>query len=195
MRRGKLRVFQACLNFFLCAALFSCSGGQIAAEDIYDLVISKSSRELKVMDGERLIKRFRITHGSANRGAKRVQGDKKTPEGAYRIVNFKDDSKFHYFMQLDYPNLLDAWYGYKDEFIDSLEFKRIVQAFRNDKIPPQNTQLGGYIGIHGLGNATREKLEIHETTNWTQGCIAMTNEEINDLKQYVRIGTRVIINE
>ncbi len=167
----------------------------LAVEDQYDLVISKSSQKLKIMDGEKMVRQFRITYGKGGKGAKRILGDSKTPLGSYKIVNFKRDSKFHYFMQLDYPNLLDAWYGYKNKVITANEFKNITTTIKNDGVPPQNTKLGGYIGIHGLGETTEQKLAIHSEINWTQGCIAMTNEEINDLKKYVAIGTRVIINE
>lgn len=98
-------------------------------------------------------------------------------------------------MQIDYPNLLDAWYGYKNEVISAQEFKNIATAFKTRNIPPQNTPLGGYIGIHGLGETTEQKLLIHEGFNWTEGCIALTNEQMNDLRQYVSIGTKVVIKE
>ncbi len=98
-------------------------------------------------------------------------------------------------MQLDYPNLLDAWYGYKNEVITATEFKEIATAFKNKQIPPQDTKLGGYIGIHGLGVTTEQKILIHKGNNWTEGCIALTNEQINDLRQYVSIGTKVVIRE
>lgn len=96
-------------------------------------------------------------------------------------------------MQLDYPNLLDAWYGYKDKIISSNEFKKIVMAFKNNQTPPQDTLLGGYIGIHGLGEVNEEILNIHEINNWTEGCIALKNEEINELRQFVSIGTPITI--
>ena len=59
----------------------------------------------------------------------------------------------------------------------------------------QNTPLGGAIGIHGIGEITEEKLEIHRTINWTKGCIALTNDEIDDLLHYIGVGTKVVINE
>jgi murein L,D-transpeptidase YafK len=164
-------------------------------DDKYDLVIFRASQELKVMSGNQVVKLFHIAYGKGGQGAKRTLGDKKTPLGVYKIIKFKGNSKFHYFMQLDYPNLLDAWYGYKNKIISATEFKNIATAIKHNKIAPQDTKLGGYIGIHGLGNTTDQKLAIHSETNWTQGCIAITNEEINDLKKYVTIGTRVIINE
>jgi len=175
-------------------SLLLCSNA-FAVDDQFDLVISRSSQELKIMEGEQIVKQFHISYGKGGKGAKRILGDSKTPLGVYRIINFKGNSKFYFFMQLDYPNLLDAWYGYKNKIISATEFKNITTAIKNNDIPPQNTKLGGHIGIHGLGDTTDQKLAIHNEMNWTQGCIAMTNEEINDLKKYVGIGTRVIINE
>lgn len=166
-----------------------------ALEPGYKLVISKSEQQLSVVMDDKVIKEYRIASGKGGKGTKRRLGDKKTPIGVYKIIDFKNDSRFHYFMQLDYPNLLDAWYGYKNSVISAREFKEIANAFRDKKKPPQDTKLGGYIGIHGLGETNDQKLMIHNDFNWTQGCIAITNEQINDLRQYVTIGTQVIIEE
>ena len=161
----------------------------------FDIVISKSRQELAVIRNDQIVKQYRISVGKGGSGAKRKLGDKKTPIGVYKIVDFRNESKFHYFMQLDYPNLLDAWYGYKNNIISATEFKEIAVAYKTRQKPPQDTKLGGYIGIHGLGLENEEKLQIHNGFNWTDGCIALTNEEINELKQYVAIGTKVIIKE
>ena len=164
-------------------------------EGDYQLVISKSGKELVIKKGDVTIKRFDIALGKGGKGTKQRLGDNKTPIGVYKITDFKADSKFYFFMQLDYPNLLDAWYGYKNNVITAKEFKKIAFAFKGKQRPPQNTALGGYIGIHGLGESTRKRLEIHESFNWTEGCIAMKNSDINTLRQYVSIGTRVTIKE
>jgi len=164
-------------------------------EDAYQLEISKSEKALLVKKGEVVIQRFDVSLGKGGKGTKQRLGDKKTPIGVYKITDFKADSKFYYFMQIDYPNLLDAWYGYKNNIITAREFKQIAFAFKDKQRPPQDTALGGYIGIHGLGESTNKKLEIHESFNWTEGCIALKNSEINALRQFVSIGTRVTIKE
>lgn len=110
-------------------------------------------------------------------------------------MDFRPDSKFHYFMLINYPNLLDAWHGYRDKTITPGEFKQIASAYHYNHMPPQNTALGGYIGIHGIGEVTGKKIKIHERYNWTEGCVALRNEEINELRNYVSIGTRVTITE
>lgn len=166
-----------------------------AAAGTYDLVISKSNREMKVMQGDRVVKIYHIAFGKGGKGDKREMGDNKTPDGSYRIVSFKPDSKFYYFMQLDYPNLVDAAHGYRDRLISARQFREIATAYHDGAVPPQDTMLGGYIGIHGIGDVTGRKLKIHSAFNWTDGCIALKNEEIRDLRRYVSLGTRVIINE
>ena len=166
-----------------------------AMSNDYDIVITKSKQELAVIKGDVTVKHFHIAIGKGGNGTKREQGDKKTPIGIYKIIEFKNDSQFHYFMQIDYPNLLDAWYGYKNNVISADEFKKIAVAYKTSQKPPQDTKLGGYIGIHGIGHQEDQQLQIHNGFNWTNGCIALTNEQIMELKQYVAIGTKVIIRE
>lgn len=161
----------------------------------FHLEVSKKDKALLVWNGDQIVKRFHIAYGKGGLGAKQRLGDNKTPNGVYRIVEFKADSRFHYFMQIDYPNLLDAWHGYRAELIDAGQFRAIATAHSNSGVPPQNTPLGGYIGIHGIGEVNDEKLDIHAQENWTDGCIALTNEEVTELREFVAIGTRVVIRE
>jgi len=161
----------------------------------YQILISKKNNELIVEKAGQVVKKYHIASGKGGKGTKRRRGDSKTPLGLYRISSFNKSSRFHYFIQLDYPNLIDAWYGYKNQTIDANNFKRIASAYKKREIPPQDTELGGLIGIHGLGETNEKKLTIHEELNWTEGCIALTNEEINELRNYVAIGTTVMIKE
>ena len=55
--------------------------------------------------------------------------------------------------------------------------------------------LGGAIGIHGLGPETPEKIHIHDNLDWTEGCIALRNDEVHELRKFLSIGTRVVIHE
>lgn len=180
----------------LTGAMLLANWNAFAVETVpYQIEVSKSARELKVMQGDRVIKRFHVAYGKGGSGAKRRFGDNKTPDGIYRIVGFRSDSRFFYFMQLDYPNLLDAWHGYRDDLIDAGQFRAIAAAYQSGSAPPQNTALGGFIGIHGIGELTDRKLDIHAANNWTEGCIALTNLEVSELREYVTLGTRVVIRE
>jgi murein L,D-transpeptidase YafK len=166
-----------------------------AAASSYDIEIKKSKRLLIVREGEEVHKVYRISWGRGGPGDKHRFGDRKTPVGTYRVIGFNERSKFDFFIRLNYPNVKDAFYGLKSDVINRDEFDRIVRALRRDKLPPQDTALGGAIGIHGLGRETPEKLRIHQNLNWTEGCIALRNEEIHELRPYVNIGTRVVITE
>ena len=169
--------------------------GMEASAASFDIEISKSQQELRVIRDNEIIRRFHISYGRGGTGYKRKMGDNKTPVGNYRITEVKSDSRFYYFLQLNYPNVVDAWHGYRDRLINARIFKEIALAYKNKQMPPQDTALGGYIGIHGIGEVTQEKLNIHRRYNWTEGCIALKNEEMNELLKYVSIGTHVLIKE
>lgn len=162
----------------------------------YFLEVNKRERQLLVKNGTRVERRYNIATGRGGNGDKRRTGDKRTPVGTYRIVDFNERSRFHFFMHLNYPNVKDAFFGLKGNLISRSDFDRIVGAAKTGKVPPQTTPLGGFVGIHGLGDGVdAERLDIHVAADWTEGCIALTNEEIEELKRYVRVGTKVVINE
>ncbi|MGD9601470.1 MAG: murein L,D-transpeptidase family protein [Gammaproteobacteria bacterium] len=163
--------------------------------DIYSLEILKSKRQLLVKQGSRVARRYTAAVGSGGLGDKRIRGDHKTPVGVYYITGFNDESSFDLFMRLNYPSLKDGFFGLKRALISRSEFDRIVDAQRQDALPPQDTPLGGAIGIHGIGEETADRLEIHRLLDWTQGCIALTNREIRELRGFVDIGTKVVIRE
>ncbi len=161
----------------------------------YELEILKSQHILRVKKNDKIEKIYQIATGRGGPGTKAHSGDKKTPIGIYRVVDVNPESKFHLFIQLNYPNIKDAFYGYKRKVISRYDFERIVQALGRNQAPPYDTDLGGMIGIHGIGEETENRLEIHRAADWTKGCIAMTNAEVSELRQYVDIGTRVHIRE
>ena len=142
-----MRIIHYVITIMLCA-LVSVS---VADADEYKIIVSKKNKEMVLEKAGTIIKKYKIATGKGGRGTKRRQGDSKTPTGTYRISKLRESSRFHYFIQLDYPNLIDAWHGYKNQVIDADEFKKIAAAYKNRKEPPQDTELGGFIGIHGLG--------------------------------------------
>lgn len=166
-----------------------------AAPGAYELEVSKSRRVLTVRSGDKVERTYRIATGRGGPGDKLRTGDKRTPVGTYRVLRFNDNSHFHFFMHLNYPNVKDAFYGLKHNLITREDFDRIIDALRDGRVPPQNTRLGGLIGIHGIGEVNGEKLRIHESLDWTEGCIALTNEDIEDLRRFVDVGTIVVITE
>ena len=188
MKKPKMIFF-----IFMCAILLSSSA---SSSTPYVIKVDKSDSTLLVETNRgETIKTFSVATGRGGIGDKKKIGDKKTPVGTYYVTGFNEKSKFDYFIRINYPNLKDAYYGYKSRKINRDEFKSIFNAIRNGKQPPQNTKLGGAIGIHGIGNETRKKLLIHRNIDWTEGCVALRNFEVRKLKPFVSIGTKVIISD
>lgn len=161
----------------------------------YELEIIKSQRMLLLKRGEKIEQAFRMASGRGGPGDKRYRGDHRTPVGTYRIVKIKRSSRFHTFLQLNYPNVKDAFYGLRGRRISEYDFDRIVSAHKYGRIPPQDTALGGAIGLHGIGAFSPRKLDIHQNINWTEGCVALTNQQIDTLRRFIGIGTKVVITE
>jgi murein L,D-transpeptidase YafK len=167
----------------------------VAVEPSYSLEIDKSERSLVVRADGRVVRKFQVALGRGGQGDKRIRGDNKTPLGSYHITDFNDASPFLLFMRLNYPNVKDAFYGLRSHLVSQSEFQQIVAAARRGETPPQNTDLGGAIGIHGLGEETPDRLKIQRRLDWTRGCIGMTNAQVTELRRYVEIGTLVTIRE
>ncbi|MFM8332237.1 MAG: murein L,D-transpeptidase family protein [Candidatus Methylumidiphilus sp.] len=167
--------------------------GAAAAGETPDvwLLVETEPRQLKVMQGEEALEVFpRVAIGLHGADVEKARGDKKTPLGEYRIGWVNENSKFHRFLGLTYPNTDNAKRAYRDGLIGEETLRTIMRAEMEEGIPPQNTPLGGQIGIHGLGAADRE---IHEAFDWTSGCIALTNQEIDRLSKWIKKGTLVVI--
>lgn len=135
------------------------------------LVVKKARRQLQVFDGAKLVKTYKIALGSAPVADKQTEGDGRTPEGDFYLAVKNPTSKFHRSLGLSYPNTEDAARGLQNNLISPTEYEEIVRAIGENRLPPQNTRLGGEIYIHGGGIAE----------DWTAGCIALQNEQIQEL--------------
>jgi murein L,D-transpeptidase YafK len=161
------------------------------AEDGIRVLVDTDNRTLSVLQGGRVLERFEdIAIGRYGKTWFKRQGDNKTPLGRFTIRRITTDTRYHRFMGLDYPDLEVATRALEEGAISEDEWRAIQHASRAGKTPPQQTVLGGYIGIHGIGAGDPE---IHEEYNWTNGCVALTNEQIDRLQRWVRIGTPVEI--
>jgi murein L,D-transpeptidase YafK len=161
------------------------------AEDNFWLLVDTTALKIEVKQGDRTVDTISdIAIGRGGAGYKTHRGDDITPYGDYRIGWVGERSSFRRFFGLTYPNVQDARTALIKGLINKATYERIVEANESHQIPPQNTPLGGQIGIHGLG-AANEK--IHRSMNWTHGCIAMTNNQIDHLRRYVEPGMVVKI--
>ncbi|MFW6093067.1 MAG: L,D-transpeptidase family protein [Pseudomonadota bacterium] len=146
------------------------SAGVAADPGVDRIVIDKSDRRLELIAGERAIRTYAVALGDAPKGHKRFEGDERTPEGRYTIDRRNDDSLFHRALRISYPNEADRM--------------RALQAGLNP---------GGQIMIHGLKNGQGALGDRHLGSDWTDGCIAVTNAEIDEIWSLVEVGTPVEI--
>jgi len=153
--------------------------------------IDTDKLNLSVMQGEMPLKVFEnIAIGSNGPTLSKQRNDDKTPLGEFKITEIRPSDRFKLFMALNYPNLEHTERAYQDHRIDAGEYRSLRYDLDRGRAPSQNTSLGGQLGIHGLG---RGDLKIHETVNWTRGCIALTNEQLHELTEFVAVGTRVVV--
>lgn len=134
------------------------------------IVVYKSKHQLLVYYKGSLLKTYIIALGRHPVGAKQYEGDQKTPEGIYYINDKNPDSGWHKNLGISYPNQED-----------------IKRAKKLGKSP------GGDIKIHGLKNKRGYIGKFHRWNDWTLGCIAVTNQEIDELYHFVEIGTKIEI--
>lgn len=117
-------------------------------------------------------------------------GDGMTPLGSYRLLQVRDSDRFHRFLALSYPTPAQAERALAAGDIDAATAAAIREATTAGRLPPQDSALGGHIGIHGLG---RGDPAWHQDFNWTQGCVALTDAQIDALTPHLRPGMRVVI--
>ncbi len=126
---------------------------------------------------------FQIVLGSSPVGDKEREGDGRTPEGDFYVFTRNPESRYHLSLALSYPNAAAAARGLASGLISEDEHKSIVEAERTRGRPPQKTRLGGEIYIHGGGISC----------DWTDGCIALSDDDMTKLFASVPVGTSVRI--
>ncbi|HTL82700.1 MAG TPA: L,D-transpeptidase family protein [Bacteroidia bacterium] len=161
------------------------------------LVAWKSKYRMRLYYKGEIQKTYIIALGQSPIGPKEKQGDNKTPEGDYRIIQkskgpFSGDYSQYLgvtWMRLNYPNNADAINGFRNGSITETQLTSILTANNAGKEPPKNTALGGGIGFHGWWNEWPEA----DRQNLTWGCISLQNTDLNDLYDRVDLKTRVVI--
>jgi len=134
------------------------------------VVVVKSQRALMLLKSGKVVKTYRVSLGGHPNGAKTREGDGKTPEGDYVIDRRNTKSRFHLALHISYPSAAD------------------VQNARKLGVSP-----GGDIMIHGLPNGFGWTGALHTKWDWTDGCIAVTNPEIEEIWRAVPNGTPIEI--
>ena len=135
------------------------------------VVVSKKDRTLTLLNGGKTIKIYEIAVGANPVGPKSQQGDHKTPEGSYILDRRNERSRFYRSIHISYPSTAD------------------MERAAGLGVPP-----GGDIMIHGLPNGFGWLGDIHRLYDWTDGCIAVTDEEMDEIWRAVPDGTPIEIN-
>jgi murein L,D-transpeptidase YafK len=141
-----------------------------AKQEADKILIVKSARTMTLLRGGKTLKTYKVALGTVPIGPKRIEGDHKTPEGNYVIDAKNAHSRFHLALHISYPGAAD------------METARKL-----------GSRPGGAIMIHGLASSFAYLGPLHRQTDWTDGCIAVTNAEIEEIWKLVPVGTRVEI--
>lgn len=137
---------------------------------VSQVVVHKSQRRLHLMSGDEILHSYRISLGDNPVGHKLFEGDNRTPEGQYTLDWRNYNSDFYKSIHISYP---------------SEEDRALADAWGLDP--------GGSIMIHGLPNGAGDLAFAYAGLDWTNGCIAVTNEEMDEIWQLVRDGTPISI--
>lgn len=152
------------------------------------IIVYKARRVLVLRQGRRELLRCACRLGSAPVGHKRREGDGRTPEGVYRVCSRNPKSKYHLALGISYPNARDAREALREGRIDAATCRAICSAQRKKQRPAWDTPLGGWIMIHGEPGDGRDP-----DSDWTAGCIALHNADMDVLYRYGFAGLRVVI--
>ena len=147
------------------------------------LEVDKSERRMWLKSGGRMVREYVVALGFAPEGDKEREGDGKTPEGRFYLCYRNGRSRFHRFIGISYPAPEDAARGVRSGQITSRQQAATARAHRRRHQPPWNTALGGAVGLHGGGTGR----------DWTWGCVAVTDQEIEELYHALPLGTPVVI--
>ena len=134
------------------------------------VVVLKGKRMLMLMKDGEIFRAYKIALGKNPEGHKTKAGDRRTPEGSYVIDSRNPNSKFYRAIHISYPNEADVSYAQK-----------------------RGVSPGGGIMIHGLPNGFARVDRLHRVQDWTDGCIAVTNTEMEEIWEYVADGTPIEI--
>lgn len=137
---------------------------------VTSVVVNKGARKLYLLNDSNVLREYRVGLGFAPIGHKQIEGDGRTPEGSYLIDRRNPRSQFHLSLGISYPNTADRAYA------------RAIGA-----------SPGGDIFIHGEPNDRSDRRRASRVQDWTAGCIAVRNDEIEEIWAMVNNGTLITL--
>lgn len=191
---------QRVLLFAICSVLTTClsalslgeQSGTYLPEGEAWIVIDTARRQM-VVKAQRSQNEYRVALGPSPDEPKRIEGDGATPRGRYSICNRFRSERFHRFLALSYPSHEDAKRGLSERLLSPLDVAKVVESHSKGVCPNWESPLGGHIGIHGWGRNETIAERHAAGDDWTDGCIGVTNLEIEAIFDRVQVGTAVII--
>ena len=159
------------------------------------IIVSKKKYNLELYEDTVLVKTYKAAFGKSGRIIKESFTDNGTPNGNYMIQQIDTLSKYHRLILLNYPNQTDLIEAYKKQWITEEEYYLILGNIKKGKHPFEGIQKYARIGIHGIGTYDFIFRNLPFTFNWTNGSIALSNGDVDELLRVVRTGTPVLIKE
>jgi murein L,D-transpeptidase YafK len=162
----------------------------LPCQRIVAIQVSKRDRRLRAHCEGGAVVELPVALGRETDGPKTGSGDSRTPEGRYQISGTPQASRFHLFVPIDYPSIADAEIARNEGRLSEDEYHRIVDAHAQGRQPPADTALGGHLGFHGEGRRWRGDSRY---LDWTYGCIALSDADVDFVAARSAIGTPVWI--
>ena len=159
------------------------------------IIVERSSRTMTIEFPDGKKESYKVSLGRAGANCNRSRaGDNCTPTGTFFVASKRPSERFHKFLLLSYPDEKAAKRGLETNLISQAQFDSIKAAIDARHAPPQNTALGGDIGIHGQPGWVPSFLSTAVTRfDWTAACVSVTDSEIDHIYDVVDVGTPVLI--
>lgn len=161
-------------------------------EDVH-ILVDRKNYSLSIYEDTVLIKSYRASFGRNLRDRKKLFNDGATPVGEYNICSIDTTDDRYKFLRLNYPNLDDAMDALRRGSINQKEYNNIKFDFYYSECIQTETILGNNIGIHGIGRLNYIFKNLPFVYNWTDGSIAISNENIDELLTVAGKGTKIVI--
>ncbi len=169
--RGIEVIFRLSAELLFASFLIGCTSSEISKNERADqVIVLKSQHSMTLLSHGRAIKVYKVALGKGSGGPKRKLGDHETPEGKYIIDSKNPKSRFHLALHVSYPNASDRM-----------------------KAQAAGLPTGGDIMIHGVQKQFAWIGSLQHEVDWTDGCIAVTNPEIEEVSRLVLVGTPIEI--
>jgi murein L,D-transpeptidase YafK len=161
------------MKYILSIILVFLTASFVSGTTTIDLVlVKKTEKRMYLMKNGEVYKKYKVSFGANPKGHKEQEGDERTPEGKYILDYKKSDSSFYKAIHISYPNIKD------------------IENAKKKGVSP-----GGQIMIHGQKNGLGWLSFITQRFNWTDGCIAVTNKEMDEIWKLVAVNTPILIEK